>query len=189
MRYKIIDNFLSNNECEDIIEMTRARLQASTAWNVEKGISEITDYRKSEQTYCMIGENDIVKNIEQRIADFTSIPIENGEGLQIVRYINGGYYKPHWDYFDPDWSGNQSELNRGGQRIITFLIYLNSSKGGETFFPNVDMSVQPIAGRAICWSNVDRDGKIDTSTYHEATPVNEGEKWIATKWLRERAFR
>ena len=72
MRYEIIENFLSEDECKSIIEMSKSRLQISTAWNVELGRSEVTDYRRSEQTYFLIGENQIVKDIEQRIADYTS---------------------------------------------------------------------------------------------------------------------
>ena len=148
----------------------------------------MTDYRRSEQTYFLVGENKTVRDVEQRISTITNVPVENGEGLQIVRYTKGGYYKSHWDYFDPTWSGNVSTLDRGGQRIITFLIYLNTSQGGETYFPHMNLRVEPKEGKAIVWYNIDPQGNIDTSTFHEATPVVEGEKWIATKWLRANTF-
>lgn len=191
MRYKIIDNFLTETECVDIIEAARPRLAISTTWNVAKAQSQVTDYRQSEQMYFNQRENEFIGSIEQRIADITRIPVENGEGFQVVHYNVGGYYKPHCDYFDPNWDGNTPVLNRGGQRIITFLIYLNNlpyPNGGETHFTRANLKIQPEAGKAIVWYNVDEDGKIDLSTDHEAMPVINGEKWVITKWLRDNTF-
>jgi prolyl 4-hydroxylase len=78
---------------------------------------------------------------------------------------------------------------RERQRIFTAILYLNDvSSGGETYFTHIDLKVEPKGGKAIIWRNVDENGKIDQSTFHEAKPVEKGEKWIATKWLREREF-
>lgn len=191
MQYKILDNFLKPGECKMLIKMAKSRLTPSTSWNVKKGMSEVSDYRISDQMFFMIGENDLIRCIEKRIADITGFPIENGEGLQVVHYVQGGYYKLHSDSFDLEWPGNQSILNRGGQRIITVLIYLNGlpySSGGETYFPSLDLKVEPNEGRAIIWHNVHENRSRDRSTVHEARPVLKGEKWVATKWLREFKF-
>ncbi len=191
MRYKIIEGFLSSDECKGVIESAKTRLHVSTAWNVKEGRSEISDYRRSEQMYYQIGENQLIRDIEQRVSSYTGLPVENGEGLQIVHYTKGGYYKNHWDYFDPAWAGNQGELGRGGQRVITCLMYLNTVSGsGETNFPYADLRIEPKEGKAIIWHNIDEQGNIDKSTFHEAVPVGDGvEKWIATKWLRAGTFR
>lgn len=194
MRYKIIDNFLSDEECMNIIGMSKMRLTPSTTWNVEAAKSDLSDYRQSEQTFFAAQENSFIQQIEQRIADVTRLPIENGEGLQIVHYNQGGYYKPHWDYFDPEYSGNKSVLyNRGGQRIATVLMYLTDvEEGGETLFPRVGINVKPEQGKALIWFNVDLSSGtsvIDESTFHEAKPVVKGDKWIMTRWIRERRFR
>ncbi len=173
-----------------IIEMAKSRLTPSTSWNVKKGKSEVSNYRISDQMFFTVGENDFIRCIEERIADITGFPIENGEGLQVVHYSQGGYYKLHSDSFDLEWPGNKSILNRGGQRMITVLIYLNNlySFGGETYFPYIDLEVKPTEGRALIWYNVYENGSRDPSTFHEAMPVLRGEKWIATKWLREFKF-
>jgi len=191
MRCEIIDGFLTTEECKSIIDMARPRLIPSYTWSVADGMSTHSDYRISEQMFFSIGENYIIKNIEQRIAELSGLPIENGEGTQIVHYLEGGYYKEHWDYFDPAYDGNKPALDRGGQRIITVIMYLNnmqSGEGGETFFPRINMSIEPKEGVAIIWHNLDKHGQIDQSTFHEAMPVLKGEKWIATKWLREGRF-
>jgi prolyl 4-hydroxylase len=136
-------------------------------------------------------ENPVITMLESRIASTVGIPIVNGEGLQIVHYRPGGHYKCHWDYFAPDWANSEKVLARGGQRVITFLMYLNTAPpnaGGETFFPLENLAFQPVEGMALWWHNLTEDGQVDKSTYHEATPVVEGEKWIMTKWIRERTF-
>jgi prolyl 4-hydroxylase len=173
-----------------LIEMAKSRLTPSTSWNVKKGKSEINDYRSSDQMFFTVGENTLIKCIEEKIAAITGVPIENGEGLQVVHYAQGGYYKLHSDYFDLEWPGNQSILNRGGQRIMTVLMYLNNLSlfGGETYFPYIDLEVKPKEGVALIWHNIDNNGRIDRSTWHEAKVVKKGEKWIATKWLRESKF-
>ena len=191
MRLRIIENFLTQEQCNQFIELAKNRLQKSLAWDVATGSSKEDAYRNSEQTFFSLGENELVREIEQKIESITGVPVENGEGLQLVHYYAGGFYKPHWDYFDYAYEPNANALNRGGQRIITFLIYLNDNNAG-TYFPIHDLMIKPKAGRAIVWLNVNnsRDGKdIDNSTYHEgvAVPQNES-KWILTKWLHESRF-
>jgi prolyl 4-hydroxylase len=190
LRYTIIDNFLNSTECKTIIDMARLRLEASTTWSVRNGVLQISDYRRADQMFFKLAENETIRHIEEKVADITHVPIENGEGLQVVRYREGGYYKAHYDYFDVKWRSNQWMMRRGGQRIITVLMYLNSltSAGGETYFPYTNLKIEPVAGKSLIWYNVDDNGEVDPSTFHEAKPVKKGEKLIATKWLREHKF-
>ena len=66
-------------------------------------------------------------------------------------------------------------------------MYLNTPEGGgATTFPDVGLEVSPVRGNAVFFS-YDRP-HISTRTLHGGTPVIEGAKWVATKWLREREF-
>jgi len=113
--------------------------------------------------------------------------VQNGEGLQVLHYQPGAEYKPHYDYFDPVHPGSAPILKRGGQRVATILMYLNTpKKGGGTTFPDVGFEVAPIKGNAVFFS-YDR-AHVNTKSLHGGAPVIEGEKWVATKWLREREF-
>jgi prolyl 4-hydroxylase len=68
-------------------------------------------------------------------------------------------------------------------------MYLNAPKeGGGTAFPNIGLTVTAKKGSAVYFENVDLNGHVDTQTLHAGLPVLAGEKWIATKWLRERAL-
>lgn len=37
-------------------------------------------------------------SIEKRIAALLQWPVENGEGLQVLHYREGGEYRPHYDF-------------------------------------------------------------------------------------------
>ena len=133
------------------------------------------------------GQHELVKRIEARMGALLNWPVENGEGLQVLRYAPGAEYKPHYDYFDPTHSGTPTILKRGGQRVASLVMYLNSPrKGGGTTFPDVALEVAPIKGNAVFFS-YDRPHPT-TRSLHGGAPVVEGEKWVATKWLREAVF-
>jgi prolyl 4-hydroxylase len=133
------------------------------------------------------GEAPLIARIEQRIADLLQWPVDHGEGLQILRYRPGAEYRPHHDYFDPVHPGTERILQRGGQRLASLVMYLNTPEGGgATTFPDVGLEVWPVRGNAVFFS-YDRPHP-DTRTLHGGAPVKVGEKWVATKWLRQGVF-
>ncbi|RYF40819.1 MAG: 2-oxoglutarate-dependent dioxygenase, partial [Comamonadaceae bacterium] len=133
------------------------------------------------------GEHEVVRRLEARLAALLNWPEENGEGLQILHYRPGAEYKPHYDYFDPVEPGTPTILKRGGQRVATIVMYLGEpEKGGGTTFPDVHLEVAPKRGHAVFFSY--ERAHPSTKTLHGGAPVLAGEKWIATKWLRERKF-
>ena len=99
----------------------------------------------------------------------------------------GAEYQPHYDYFDPAHVSTPNILKRGGQRVGTLVIYLNTPlAGGSTIFPDIGLDVAPVKGNAVFFS-YDRPHPA-TQTLHGGSPVIEGEKWVATKWLRQGVF-
>jgi prolyl 4-hydroxylase len=144
--------------------------------------------RTSDGMFFERGENDIVARIEQRIAALLRWPVEFGEGLQVLRYAPGAQYRPHYDYFDPGEPGTPTILKRGGQRVATLVMYLQEpEQGGATTFPDVGLEVAPKRGTGVFFSYERPDPA--TRTLHGGAPVLAGEKWVATKWLREREFK
>ena len=68
--------------------------------------------------------------------------------------------------------------------------YLNDVEaGGATRFPVADVTVPPRAGAAIAFRNLTADGQPDPDSLHAGLPVERGEKWLATLWLRQRSCR
>ena len=186
-RVIVFSNLLSAEECDEMIALASARLARSETVQTATGSSEVNEARTSQGMFFERGENPVCARLEARIAALTSWPLENGEGLQILRYGPGAEYKPHYDYFDPAQAGTPTILKRGGQRVASLVCYLNTpTSGGQTIFPDVQLDVAPIRGNAVFFS-YDRPHPV-TRTLHGGAPVLEGEKWVATKWLREGRF-
>lgn len=183
-RIVVFGSLLSDQECDELIEMARERLVRSSVVNVESGADELHDARTSEGAYFNRAAAPICRRIEARIAALLDWPVENGEGLQVLRYGVGAQYRPHYDYFDPLHPGMRSILKRGGQRVASVVMYLSTPQsGGATIFPDAKFEVGAIKGNAVFFS-YDRPHPM-TRSLHGGAPVMQGEKWVATKWLRE----
>ncbi len=186
-RVGVLGNLLSAEECEALIEAARPQLSRSLTVETKTGGEELNPDRTSNGMFFTRGQTPEVARIEARIARLVGWPVENGEGFQILNYRPGAEYKPHYDYFDPAEPGTSTILRRGGQRVATLVMYLNEpTRGGGTVFPDVGFEVAPVRGNAVFFS-YDRPHPA-TRTLHGGAPVIEGEKWVATKWLREREF-
>lgn len=180
-------DFLSKNECDRLVETARPRMQRSLTTDMTTGHNKLDAVRTSRGMFFRRDENPLVRSIEARIAQLLSWPVENGEHLQVLHYRPGDRYEPHYDYFDPAAEGSAAVLARGGQRIATLLIYLREpARGGETTFPDLGLRFAAKRGCALFFS-YDRPHP-STKTLHGGAPVIAGEKWVATKWLREAAF-
>lgn len=189
-RIALFEGLLGDDECDALVALARNRLARSPVVNPDTGDENLIDARTSMGAMFQVGEHPLIQRIEARIAQVTGIPVEHGEGLQILNYKPGGEYQPHFDYFNPARAGEARQLRVGGQRVATMVIYLNNvPAGGATAFPKVGLRVMPVRGNAVYFGYRGDDGSLDERTLHAGLPVEQGEKWIATKWLRERPYR
>ncbi|WP_282172041.1 2OG-Fe(II) oxygenase [Cytobacillus firmus] len=178
-----LDSVLSSEECDELISLSRSRLLPSRVVDTGSGEERADSGRTSRSMAFRFRENELVERIEMRIADLTGYPAENGEGLQILNYGLGEEYRPHFDFFPP----HMVNADKGGQRVGTFLIYLNDvAEGGETVFSKAGLSIVPKKGSAIYFHYANEQGQLDRLSVHSSLPVKKGEKWAATKWIRER---
>ncbi|MDV5979909.1 MAG: 2OG-Fe(II) oxygenase [Lysobacter sp.] len=184
-RVVVFGGLLSAEECDALVALSRPRLQRSTILDPDTGADAVHVDRTSAGTHFPRGSNALCRRIEARIAALLDWPVENGEAIQVLRYGPGAQYRPHHDYFDPAWPGSTRQIARGGQRVASLVMYLNTpARGGATTFPEAHLEVAAVKGNAVFFS-YDRPHPM-TRTLHAGAPVAEGEKWIATKWLRER---
>ncbi|KAB2009115.1 hypothetical protein ES319_D10G144500v1 [Gossypium barbadense] len=196
-RIIVLHNFLSNEECDYLRAIARPRLQVSTVVDVKTGKGIKSNVRTSSGMFLSPTEKKypMIQAIEKRISVFSQIPAENGELIQVLRYEKDQFYRPHHDYFSDTFN-----LKRGGQRIATMLMYLSDDvEGGETYFPMAGtgdcscggktvkgMSVKPIKGDAVLFWSMGLDGQSDPNSIHGGCEVLSGEKWSATKWMRQK---
>lgn len=186
-RVVVLGQLLSGEECDALVAAARPRMARSLTVQTQTGGEELNPDRTSEGMFFRRGETELIARIEARIARLVNWPVDHGEGMQVLHYGTGAQYKPHYDYFDPAQPGTASILRRGGQRVATLVMYLSEpARGGGTTFPDAGLEVAPVRGNAVFFS-YDRPHPA-TGTLHGGAPVVEGEKWVATKWLRERVF-
>lgn len=186
-RVVIFADLLTAQECDGLMAQATPRLVRSETVDTATGGSEVHAARTSDGMFFERGETPLIDRIERRIATLLNWPLDRGEGLQILRYRPGAQYKPHNDYFDPEQPGTPKIVERGGQRVGTLVMYLNTpQQGGATVFPDAGLEVAPVRGSAVFFS-YDRPHAI-TKTLHGGAPVLAGEKWVATKWLRQGVF-
>ncbi|XP_022640129.1 probable prolyl 4-hydroxylase 10 [Vigna radiata var. radiata] len=174
-------NFLTKDECEYLINIAKPNMQRSKV--LKSGMVKTSSGRTSFGAFLDRGVDKTVRKIEKRIADFTHIPVENGEGLQILHYEVGQEYVGHHDFFvDENYTAN------GGDRIATMLMYLSDvEEGGETVFPDAKgklrsvpwwninelsycarkgLSIKPKMGNALLFWNMRPDATYDPSSFH-----------------------
>jgi prolyl 4-hydroxylase len=188
-RVILFGDLLDQSECDALVAASRSRLERSTVLNPATGQRDVEMARTSSGTYFRRGENPLIETIERRIAELTGHPVEHGEPLQILHYLPGAEYKPHFDWFDPGQPGNRAVLAMGGQRVATVVMYLNEvESGGSTVFPHAGLDVLPRKGNAVFFAYKNPGEDPDPKSLHGGTPVAAGEKWIATKWIRERPY-
>ncbi|KAF5790939.1 putative procollagen-proline 4-dioxygenase [Helianthus annuus] len=203
-RAVIYHNFLSQEECEYLINMAKPHMVKSTVVDSDTGKSKDSRVRTSSGTFLARGRDKTVRTIEKRIADFTFLPVEHGEGLQVLHYEVGQKYEPHYDYFQDEYN-----TQNGGQRMATVLMYLSDvEEGGETVFPSAKgnisavpwwdelsdcgkegLSVKPKMGDALLFWSMRPDASLDPSSLHGGCPVIKGNKWSSTKWIRVNEYK
>lgn len=186
-RVVVFGGLLSDDECDALVAAATPRMARSEILVVETGGNEVDASRTSDGMFFGRGELPICQRVEERIAALVNWPFVNGEGLQVLHYRPGAEYKQHYDYFDSAQPGMAAVLRRGGQRVGTLVMYLNTpQQGGGTVFADVGVEVAPIKGNAVFFS-YDRAHPA-TRSLHGGAPVLAGDKWVATKWLREGEF-
>jgi prolyl 4-hydroxylase len=55
-------------------------------------------------------------------------------------------------------------------------------------FPETGLAVTPRKGSAVYFEYCNSAGQLDALSLHAGSPVHAGEKWVATKWMRQRRF-
>jgi TPR repeat protein len=147
----------------------------------------VSKVRTNQTTYIPFEVVDIIgRYIEMKIINATGEDLLSSEPMSILKYAPGEYYRPHLDYFDPKLAVSSTFMEDGGQRTASAVTYLTApSKGGGTSFPNLDLTVPAAAGSTLWFRNCSADGQVDERSLHAGDTVEEGEKWVVTKWFRE----
>jgi len=189
-RLFLYHNFLTSEECAEIVKLGEESVTRSEVVSKE-GSGRVDTYRTSNGVFFTdewMRGSPLLRDIERRIAEWTHLPVENGEAYYLLRYNEGEYYKPHTDFFGNDEIG-QRYIGDWGNRYATVITYLHTpSEGGETEFPQISRTIPAKAGDAILFYDLNPDNEGDPYSEHASLPVTKGTKWAMTKWIREKPF-
>lgn len=189
-RIFLFRKLLTDEECHHLITLARPFLRPAMVLSRRTG-ERIHDQARTSHNARLINpiRDILVDHLEERLARYALLPRDNAEPITILRYGPGDEYKPHADYYDPRHPGSSTGLEMGGQRVATFLVYLNDvESGGATSFPRADLSVTPECGAGLLFFNCTPDGDPDRRTLHAGEPVTAGEKWLLSRWIRTNQY-
>ena len=181
---RVVDEFLTDKECEYVINLSNPLFQRSKYMIGDKVI--VHEDRTSFSAELHTFDNDeILKVIRKKGSELLNIPEDHFESFQCVSYDKSQAINSHFDTFDENSEGGKKIIAAGGQRKYTMLVYLNDDfEGGSTYFPNLDLLVSPKKRRVLIFDNLDDNGKIRASAFHAGLPVASGRKYAMNMWVR-----
>lgn len=133
-------------------------------------------------------ETDLVHlMVQTRIAVASGLPLVNMEGATVLHYAEGQEIDNHYDFIDPSIPNYADEVRTRGERVVTFLVYLNEEyEAGETDFPRLGVTHKGRRGEGLSFSNALPSGQPDLRSWHAGRPPRGGEKWILSQFIRNR---
>ena len=174
----IYKDVVSKKIRQQIMDNHSLKLSESTVTDGTNILS--SKHRTSSSSFL---DNDAsISKLRNSVCKLYSFSEKNSEKFQYVKYEVGQEYAPHYDAFDVD------KISKNGhkkQRVITNIIYLNDEfVGGETCFPQLDISIKPEAGMMISFENcIAETTYLNPFSLHQSKPILSGEKHILTLWL------
>lgn len=177
---RLFPGLFSAEECDWLVERSSPSLQPSLVVDPRSGQQVPNPVRTSDAVgFPLIIESPAIHALCRRLAAASGTQVKDGEPLQVLRYRPGQQYRPHFDAID----------NADNQRVLTFLVYLNDDyEGGETEFLTTGLKVKGKKGDGLLFRNADSSGAPDPASHHAGLAVTAGEKFLASRWIRERQF-
>lgn len=175
---RLFRGLFTETECDFLVERSRLTLQPSLVVDPNSGEQIPNPVRTSHATsYPLMAESPAIHALCRRLAAASGTEVAQGEPLQVLRYAPTQEYRPHFDAI----------ANEPNQRILTFLVYLNDDfEGGETEFLATGLRVKGMKGDGLLFRNADASGQPDPRSRHAGLPVSSGEKFLASRWIRQR---
>ncbi|MGV3623231.1 MAG: prolyl hydroxylase family protein [Archangium sp.] len=161
-----LENVLSPQECEALIARIEAEKPTAAPITTFGGFAMRPDIRNN--TRVMFDDVPLATTLFERVKRSLPERLEEdwvlcgtNERLRCYRYAPGEYFRPH---FDGAFHRNPDERS-----LLTFMVYLNDvDAGGDTAFPDLELSVKPRAGSALLFNH---------HLLHESTTLQRGLKY------------
>ena len=188
-RIAVVEKLASPEICRWLIERARGSLVRAQTIDPKTGRAHYEETARTNSSCAFdVGHMDMVLvMLRARIARLTQLPVLGFEDSQVLHYAPGEEFKPHFDFLDVAQPGHAAAVASGGQRVVTFLVYLNEGfDGGDTAFPQLGWRYKGRTGDALFFYNATPEGAPDRRTLHAGTPTTRGEKYLFSQWIRFR---
>jgi prolyl 4-hydroxylase len=181
--------FTEDEVCSWLIERAKGNLKRALVYDPTHG-HDIADHMRTNTAagFDLMTADLVQVALQYRMAVSVGLPIDNMEGPTVLHYEVGQEITNHYDFLNPRSPNYQDEVTRRGERIITFLVYLNDDYGGgETEFPKLGIRHKGKRREGLLFVNALPSGRPDLRMVHAGTPPTSGEKWIVSQFIRNRA--
>ena len=174
---RIVRELMTRRECAYLIHTAEPLFRPSMVYN-DQGVEVRDTLRTSDGAgFFWLAEDPAIHALNRRIARATGTSYDQGEPLQVLRYVPGQEYRPHFDFLQ----------GADNPRPWTALTYLNEDyEGGATRFVKTGQEVRGGTGDLLIFANSNERGLRDPLAEHAGMPVTAGTKYLATRWIRER---
>jgi prolyl 4-hydroxylase len=186
---RVVPNFLGPEMCQWLIRRAQPRLTRARVYDAVHQQVTTHNTRTNSSASFELFDTDLVNIILQhRMAAAVGLPLRHLEAATVLHYAPGEQISDHYDFIDPNAPNYHEQVARGGQRVVTFLVYLNDDyQAGETEFPRLNLRYKASRGDALFFVNVQADGQPNTQTLHAGRPPQGEDKWIVSQFMRNGA--
>ncbi|MGH6872527.1 MAG: 2OG-Fe(II) oxygenase [Rhizomicrobium sp.] len=186
-RIRTIANFAPPEVCDWLVARAQGRAKRARVYDPVTGGATVEEHRTNSAANFDIVDWDLpLVFLRHRIAREVSLPTHCLEHPMVLHYLVGQAFEPHYDFLDPAMPGPAREIAEKGQRVATFLLYLNEDyEGAETEFLELGIHHRGRKGDALLFWNLDANGAPDFRTRHAGRTPSQGEKWILSQWIRQ----
>jgi hypothetical protein len=185
---RVFPNFVTDAVCRWLIERARPNLKRALIYDPAIGGDKTDEMRTNTAAGFDLIQADVVQAVVQtRMSLTTGIPLGHFEGPTVLHYAPGEQITNHYDFVNPRMENYADEIAERGQRIATFLVYLNDDyEDGETDFPELALRYHGARRGGIVFTNALANGEPDLRMVHAGRPPRGGEKWLMSQFIRNR---
>jgi hypothetical protein len=185
---RVFQSFVTAPVCAWLIEQARPMLKRALIYDAVGGRDIVDHMRTNSAAGFDLMHADVVQAaVQWRMSMTVGVPIAHMEGPTVLHYAIGEQITDHYDFVNPRIPNYQTEIEKSGQRIVTFLVYLNDDyEGGETAFPNLGLRYQGAKGDGLFFTNALPNGEPDLRMVHAGLPPKHNEKWLMSQFIRNR---
>jgi prolyl 4-hydroxylase len=146
--------------CRWLIDSSRNRLVRAPIYDAVAKTEAVSSTRTNTWAQFNITHADLVSVLAQvHICANVGVAFRQLEPLAVLHYDTGEQSTEHFDFIDPLIADYADEVARKGERIVTFLVYLNDDyDGGETDLVTVGLKHKGGCGDGFYFVNALEDG-------------------------------